>query len=123
MRVPHAIFLLVANQEIRLRTRFRAVDLDAAQTIIGLLRATAAAAASEQGHLSYDVFAVEGDPTTLCVLEMWASVDDARRHADLVLGNGGANRVLPLLREPLDTVTLIPIASAAPAGMNVGRPA
>lgn len=113
----------MASQETQLRTRFRAVDDDAARQIGDLLRGTAAAAASEPGLLSYDVFAVVGDPTTLYVLEAWESVDDARRHADLVLGNGGVDRVLPLLRERLDTVTLVPIASSAPAGNKGGRAA
>lgn len=111
----------MANQETQLRTRFRAVDEDAARQVGDLLRSTAVAAASEQGHLSYEAVAVEGDPTTLYVLEAWASVDDARRHADLVLGNGGVDRVLPLLRERLDTVTLVPIASSALTGEKVGR--
>ncbi len=57
------------------------------------------------------------------VLEAWVSIDDARRHADLVLGNGGVDRVLPLLRERLDTVTLIPIASSAPTGKTGERAA
>jgi quinol monooxygenase YgiN len=104
---------------VHLLTRFRAVDEDAARQTTELLRGTAAAVASEHGHLTYDVSAVEGDPTTLYVLETWASAVDARRHADLVLDNGAVDRVLPLLRERLDTVTLVPIASHA-AGHDQG---
>lgn len=100
-----------------LLTRFTAVDENAAEQTTDLLRATAAAVVAEPGHLSYDVFAVEGDPATLYVLEAWASAHDAGRHADLVLSNGAVDRVLPLLRAPLDTVTLIPIVSHAAAGV------
>lgn len=110
----------MANHETPLHTRFRAVDDGAARQITELLRTTAAAAATEQGHLRYDVFAVEGDPTTLYVLEAWDSVDDARRHADLVLGARGLDLVQPLLREQLDTVTLIPIRSAAASSTRAG---
>jgi quinol monooxygenase YgiN len=111
------------TNETKLLTRLRAVDEDAARQTTDLLRATAAAVAAEQGHLRYDVFAVEGDPATLYVFEAWASADDARRHADLVLSNGAVDRVLPLLREPLDTVTLIPIVCHAATGEPGGRTA
>jgi quinol monooxygenase YgiN len=104
---------------VRLLTRFQAVDEDAALHAAELLRGTAAAVASEHGHLTYDLSAVEGDPTTLYVLETWASADDARRHADVVLDNGAVDRVLPLLPERLDTVTLLQIASHA-AGDDPG---
>ena len=110
----------MADHETHLLTRFRAVDEDAARQVGDLLRGTAAGAASEQGHLSYEVLAVATDPTTLYVLEAWASGEDAQRHADLVLAGDGIDRVLPLLRERLDTETLIPLTSSTLSG-KAGR--
>lgn len=104
------------SRQTHLLTRFGAVDEDAAARIGVLLRGTATEVASEPGHVSYAVFAVEGDPTTLYVLESWASVADARRHADRVLGDGAVDRVLPLLGDRLDTVTLVPIVLSSAAG-------
>lgn len=111
------------TDDTHILTRFRALDEKAARETADLLRETAAAVAAEQGHLRYDAFAVEGDPATLYVFEAWASADDARRHADLVLSNGAVDRVLPLLRERIDTVTLIPIASDVATDEPGGRTA
>lgn len=80
------------------------------------LRTIAEGSANESGHGTYDIFAVENDPTVLYVLETWASVDDAHHHADLVLNDGTVDRVLPLLGERLETVTLTMVVSKRHGG-------
>ncbi len=94
-----------------LLTGLHATDAQAARKVAGQLRDAAAAAASEKGHLTYDVFEVRGDPATLYVHETWASAEDARRHAGLGVTRDGADRITPLLAGGLDTVELIPLAS------------
>ncbi len=96
---------------VRLLTRFRAVDDQAAKQVTDALRTIADGIAAEPGHTTYDVFAVDGDPTLLYVLETWASAADADRHARLVLDDGSVDRVLPLLGERLATMTLTPVVS------------
>lgn len=113
----------MTGKRTQLLTRFSTVDAAAAADMAELLRATASTVASEDGHLSYAVFGVDGDPSTMYVFEEWASPRDAQHHADMALGGGGLERVLPLLREPLDTRTLVPIATSAPVGVPEGEAA
>jgi quinol monooxygenase YgiN len=96
---------------VRLVTRFPAVDDSAAARLLDELRATTVSVEAEPGHLTYDVFADQDDPRSLYVIETWADASDAKRHEDLVLGNGTAERVAPLLTGPLRTLTLRPVAT------------
>lgn len=95
----------------RLLTRFQAIDHEAGLRVTDGLRTIAEGIGDEAGHATYDVFAVEGDPTVFYVLETWASAEDAHRHADLVLDDRTVDRVLPLLGERLETQTLRTVVS------------
>ncbi len=100
-----------STSTVCLLTRFRAVDDQAAKQVTDALRTVADGIAAEPGHATYDVFAVDGDPTLLYVLETWASAADADRHARRVVDDGSVDRVLPLLGERLETMTLTTVAS------------
>jgi quinol monooxygenase YgiN len=96
-------------EPVCLVTRFSAVDDVAALRLLDELRAIAVSVVAEAGHLTYNVFADQDDPKSLYVIETWACAADAQRHADLVLGDGTVERVAPLLRGPLRTITLKPV--------------
>nr|WP_272923762.1 antibiotic biosynthesis monooxygenase [Streptomyces sp. SID3343] len=98
-------------EPVCLVTRFSAVDDTAARGLFDELRAIAVSVVAEPGHLTYSVFADRDDPKNLYVIETWAGASDARRHEDLVLGNGTVERVTPLLAGPLRTLTLRPVAT------------
>lgn len=100
-----------SREVVCLLTRFRAVDDVAVRELAAELRVTAAAVEAEPGHRSYNVFVDQDDPTSLYVVEAWASAADARRHAELVVTNGAVQRVAPLLAEELTTRTLHPLPS------------
>jgi quinol monooxygenase YgiN len=100
-----------STSTVRRLARFRAVDDQAAKQVTDALRTVADGIAAEPGHATYDVFAVDGDPTLLYVLETWASAADADRHARRVVDDGSVDRVLPLLGERLETMTLTTVAS------------
>lgn len=96
-------------QPVCLLTRFSAVDDAAARGLAEALRGTAASVVTEPGHLTYDVLVDQADPTTLYVVETWASAEDAHRHEERVVTDGGVERVAPLLAEELTTMTLRPL--------------
>jgi quinol monooxygenase YgiN len=106
--VDHAV---PGPEPVCLVTRFSAVDDTAARGLLNELRAMAMSVAVEPGHLTYGVFADQDDPKNLYVIETWAGATEARRHEDLVLGNGTVKRVAPLLTGPLRTLTLRPVAT------------
>jgi quinol monooxygenase YgiN len=110
----------VPNPErVCLLTRFSAVDDTAAGRLLDELRGIAVSVVAEAGHLTYDVFADQADPRNLYVVETWAGASDARRHEELVLGNGAVERVTPLLTGPLQTLTLLPVATGSAIGQPV----
>ncbi|MEU0971392.1 antibiotic biosynthesis monooxygenase [Streptomyces sp. NPDC005917] len=107
-KLEHAVS---GPEPVCLVTRFSAVDDAAARGLLDELRAIAVSVVAEPGNLTYGVFADQDDPRDLYVIETWAGATDARRHEDLVLGNGTVKRVTPLLTGSLRTVTLRPVAT------------
>ncbi|MBV9048170.1 MAG: antibiotic biosynthesis monooxygenase [Solirubrobacterales bacterium] len=95
-----------------LLTRLRASDPQSAREISKRLEATAGAAVSEPGHISYEVFVVADDPTTFYVSETWASAEDATRHIELVQRTGAVEAIAPLLAESLHPLTLVPVIAS-----------
>ncbi|MFE2541678.1 putative quinol monooxygenase [Actinacidiphila glaucinigra] len=93
-KLEHAV---PGPEPVCLVTRFSAVDNTAARELLDELRAIEVSVVAEPGHLVYNVFADQDDPKNLYVIETWTSAADAKRHEDLVIGDGTVERVAPLL--------------------------
>lgn len=93
-------------EPVCLVTRFSAVDDTTARELLDELRAIEVSVVAEPGHVAYNVFADQDDPKNLYVIETWTNATDAKRHEDLVVGDGTVERVAPLLTGPLRTLSL-----------------
>ncbi len=63
-----------------LLSRFVAVDEPSAARMAALLAAMSRSVRDEPGHVAYEAFRAQEDPTVLYVQETWATPEDANGH-------------------------------------------
>lgn len=97
------------DASIRLITHFDAVDAPSADDLAGRLADNAHRVADEPGSLAYEVLRDLADPAAVCVVETWATRQDAERHERLVATNGALAAIAPLLRIDPATRTWVPV--------------
>lgn len=92
-----------------LLSRFVAVDEPSAARMAALLAAMSRSVRDEPGHVAYEAFRAQEDPTVLYVQETWATPEDADGHIRRVASDPAAQRASALLARPIETVTLLAV--------------